>query len=285
MSLFPTKFVADVGLATVYSDSTLDAVLRVNGTTVLHETYSPADGVITIGGLRSVLEAAIYGELGTEAQNHAAALVTLTVGTQTFTPPGGTLYASRLRNPRDPSGSHTLMAAGDLVAVAHGGQLITPATYARIAGGAVMVQSVTKGSGTVSIGDGLTLHIVETACPEKAVAIRFLNRYDVPQTMMTPEPIEIKPAFEEQTALLYGQRVRYGVTQNDEYTLRSGEIHSELEYASWNDLVTSRRAEVLRYGQWLPILMTKSDYTQVNRSMGRNRIKIGFRMADPHQGL
>ena len=38
-------------------------------------------------------------------------------------------------------------------------------------------------------------------------------------------------------------------------------------------------------GQWLPILITKANYTQVKRSMGMNRVEISFKMADPRQGL
>lgn len=284
MSLFPTKFVADVDTLTIASADTLEAVLKVDGTVVLREQYSPALGEITVRGLRNVLEAAIYGNLGGE-QDRAAALVELTVGRTVITPPGGYLFASRLRNPRDPEGLKTVMAAGDLVAVAAGGRLVTPAVYTRISGTAVMVEQVAAGSGATAIGDGLTLWVEQAACAEQAVCVRFLNRYDVPQTMMTPVPLEIKPGFEDQTALMGGRRMRFSVTQNDEYTLRSGVIHSELEYASWNDLVTSRRAEVLTGGQWLPVIVTKANYTQTRRSAGRNRVEITFRMSDQKQGL
>ena len=284
MSLFPTKFVADVGILQMASADTLDASLTVNGTVVLNEKYSPANGQITIRGLRNVLEAAVYGELG-GTQDHAAAIVELTVGTQSFTPPGGYLYASRLRNPRDPNGQNTIMAAGDLVAVSGPNGFITPATYTYISGSTVLVQALSSGTDGQALANGLKLWVDHTACPEKAVAVRFLNRYDVPQTMMTVEPLQIKPGFQDRTSMMYGSHVRYNVEQNDEYILRSGLIHSEEEYASWSDLATSRKAEVLMHGQWLPILITKTNYTQVMRSMGRNRVEISFKMADPRQGL
>lgn len=284
MSLFPTKFVADVGTLQVYSSNTLNASLTVNGTVILSETYSPANGQIVVRGLRSLLEAAIYGELE-GSQDHASAIVVLTIGNNTFTPPGGYLFASRLRNPRDPNGNNTVMAAGDLVAVAGTNGFITPAKYCIINGSTVQVNTVSSGNGKVTLNNGITLWIDRTACPEKAVAVRFLNRYDMPQTMMTVRPLDVKPGFQDQTALMYGSRVRYSVEQNDEYTLRSGRIHSEQEYASWHDLITSRKAEVLMHGQWLPILITKSNYTQVKRSVGLNPVEISFKMADPRQGL
>ena len=53
--LFPTKFVCDVGTAVVQSQDTLAATLTVGGTTILSETYSPANGQIVVRGLRSVL--------------------------------------------------------------------------------------------------------------------------------------------------------------------------------------------------------------------------------------
>ena len=136
-----------------------------------------------------------------------------------------------------------------------------------------------------TLANGLKLWIDYTACPEKAVAVRFLNRYDVPQTMMTIQPLDVKPAFHDQTQLYLGNRVRYSVEQQDEYTLRSGVIHSQSEYASWADLVTSRKAEVYYEGQWLPIIVTKSNFTVIRRSMGRPHVEISFRMADPKQGL
>ena len=284
MSLFPTKFVADVGILQISSSETKTLTLNVNGTVVLSETYSPANGMITVRGLRNVLEAAIYGELGS-AQNHAAAIVQLTVGSQSFTPPGGYLFASRLKNPRDPNGSNSIMAAGDLVAVSGPNGFITPATYTYISGTTVLVQALSSGTDGQTLANGLKLWIDHTACPEKAVAVRFLNRYDVPQTMMTVEPLQIKPGFQDKTSMMYGSHVRYSVEQNDEYILKSGQIHSEAEYASWSDLVTSRKAEVLMNGQWLPILITKANYTQVKRSMGMNRVEISFKMADPRQGL
>ena len=284
MSLFPTKFVADVGILQIASNDTVNASLTVNGTVVLSEKYSPANGQITIRGLRNVLEAAIYGELGS-AQNHAAAIVQLTVGSQSFTPPGGYLFASRLKNPRDPNGSNSIMAAGDIVAVSGPNGFITPATYTYISGTTVLVQALSSGTDGQTLANGLKLWIDHTACPEKAVAVRFLNRYDVPQTMMTVEPLQIKPGFQDKTSMMYGNHVRYSVEQNDEYILKSGQIHSEAEYASWSDLITSRKAEVLMNGQWLPILITKANYTQIKRSMGMNRVEISFKMADPRQGL
>lgn len=283
--IFPTKFVADVGTGTYYSNDTQEVTLTVNETVVLRETYSPANGQITIGGLRSVLEAAIYGDLDTGTQPWASANVALASVGSAVISESRMLYASRLRNPRDPEGAKTLMAAGDLVAVAGASGLITPVLYTHINGITVETEILTRATGGQLLGDDIRLWVEHTACPEKAVCVRFLNRYDVPQTMMTPVPLDIKPGFQDQTAMLHGQNVRYSVEQNDEYILRSGTIHSELEYASWQDLITSRKAEVLMHGQWQPIVISKANYTQVRRSMGRNRVEISFKMADPRQGL
>ena len=177
------------------------------------------------------------------------------------------------------------MAAGDLVAVADESGLVTPVLYTHISGLSVETESLTRATDGQLLGDDIRLWVEHTACPEKAVCVRFLNRYDVPQTMMTPIPLDVKPGFQDQTAMLQGRNVRYSVEQNDEYILRSGPIHSELEYASWQDLITSRKAEVLMHGQWLPIIISKANYTQVRRSMGRNRVEVSFKMADPRQGL
>ncbi len=276
MSLFPTKFVCDVGTVSFGSSDTVEATLTVNGTSILHEVYSPANGMITIRGLRSVLEAAIYGDL--DDVSHASAAVAFTAGSYSES---RTLYASRLRNPRDPGGNKTVLVAGDLVAVAlANGSFLTPATYTTTSG----ITATTAADGTV-IGDNVRLWVEHTSCPERAVAVRFLNRYDVPQVMMTPIPLDVKPAFQDQTALMYGRRVRYAVDQQDEYILRSGRIHSVEEYASWSDLVSSRKAQVLYEGHWHDIIVTKSNYTMQRRPVGMPRVEISFRMADPRQGL
>ena len=276
--LFPTKFVCDVGTAVVQSQDTLAATLTVGGTTILSETYSPANGQIVVRGLRSVLEAAIYGDL--ESVSHASAAVVFTIGSNTASK---TLYAARLKNPRDPQGTKTTLVAGDIVAVVKSdGTFLVAPIYTTTSG--IQTVSTVPDNGS-TIGDGLHIWVDRTTCPERCVAVRFLNRYDVPQTMMTIQPLDVKPAFHDQTQLYLGNRVRYSVEQQDEYTLRSGVIHSQSEYASWADLVTSRKAEVYYEGQWLPIIVTKSNFTVIRRSMGRPHVEISFRMADPKQGL
>ena len=276
--LFPTKFVCDVGTAVVQSQDTLAATLTVGGTTILSETYSPANGQIVVRGLRSVLEAAIYGDL--ESVSHASAAVVFTIGSNTASK---TLYAARLKNPRDPQGTKTTLVAGDIVAVVKSdGTFLVAPTYTTTSG--IQTVSTVPDNGS-AIGDGLHIWVDRTTCPERCVAVRFLNRYDVPQTMMTIQPLDVKPAFQDQTQLYLGNRVRYSVEQQDEYTLRSGVIHSQSEYASWADLVTSRKAEVYYEGQWLPIIVTKSNFTVIRRSMGRPHVEISFCMADPKQGL
>lgn len=276
MSLFPTKFVCDVGTATFASADTVEATLTVGGVVILSEKYSPANGQITVRGLRSVLEAAIYGDLNDIS--HASAAVTFVAGSYSES---STLYAARLKNPRDPNGSKNVLVAGDIVAVAApNGSFITPAVYATTSG----LTSTAAANGTV-LGDSVRLWVDHTSCPERCVAVRFLNRYDVPQTMMTICPLEIKPGFADQTALMDGRRVRYTVDQQDEYILRSGRIHSMEEYASWADLVSSRKAQVLYCGQWQDIVVTKSNFNIKRQPVGMPRMEISFRMADPRQGM
>ena len=276
--LFPTKFVCDVGTAVVQSQDTLAATLTVGGTTILSETYSPATGQIVVRGLRSVLEAAIYGDL--ESVSHASAAVVFTIGSNTASK---TLYAARLKNPRDPQGTKTTLVAGDIVAVVKSdGTFLVAPTYTTTSG--IQTVSTVPDNGS-TIGDGLKLWVERTTCPDRGVCVRFLNRYDVPQTMMTPLPLDIKPAFQDQTQLYLGQRVRYSVESQTEYILRSGRIHRFEEYASWDDLITSRKAEVWYEGQWIPIIVTKSNFTAQRRSAGMPCVEITFRMADPRQGF
>lgn len=283
--LFPTKFVADVGTFTMSATDTTELLLKVDGQTVLRENYTPAGGQIIVRGLRNVLEAALYGELRGGAQTHATADVVLMKADETVLDQRQ-LFASRLRNPRDAGGVKTVMAAGDLVAVADAdGMLATAPLLTVIDGNTVTTQLLTPQTDADSLGDRLTLWVERTACLDDAVAVRFLNRYDMPQTMMTPRPLEVKPGFSDQTQLMNGRAVRFSVDQQDEWTLRSARIHSRLEYASWYDLLTSRRAEVLMGGEWLPIVVTKSNVNIVAHASGLNPVELTFRMADPRQGI
>lgn len=288
---FLTKFVADTDVAVVSSDESADVTMTIDGTTILHEHYVHVNGYITVRGLRNVLESALYGDLAAGPQAHASGLVELFVGSVGFQQQ---MFASRLRNPRDPRGVKTVLAAGDLVAVARrsqgsfagdGGCL-----YSHIQGSTVYTSDLdyvpgTMGGGSYLLGDDIRLWVDFSECADRCVAVRFLNRYDVPQTMMTTRPLEVRPGFTDQTAVMYGRHVRYAVEQNDEYVLRSGRIHSIAEYASWGDLITSRKAEVWLHGQWLPIIVTKSNYSQIHHSVGLVPVEISFRMADPRQGL
>lgn len=286
MSLFPTKFVCDVDVATFASQNTVDATLTVDGVVVLNERYSPANGLITVRGLRSVLEAAIYGDLESISNAHAAVVFSAVNGSTTVYTESKTLYAARLKNPRDKNGTKTTLVAGDIVGVVYevdydflSGEVI----YTTTSGiQHLAIEDVTNGQ---LIGDGLKLWVERTTCPDRGVCVRFLNRYDVPQTMMTPLPLDIKPAFQDQTQLYLGQRVRYSVESQTEYILRSGRIHRFEEYASWDDLITSRKAEVWYEGQWIPIIVTKSNFTAQRRSAGMPCVEITFRMADPRQGF
>jgi hypothetical protein len=275
-------------VATFASQNTVDATLTVDGVVVLNERYSPANGLITVRGLRSVLEAAIYGQMteGTQDTASAAVVFAAVYGSTTVYTASRTLYAARLKNPRDPHGTRATLAAGDLVAVAGSSGLIAPELYSSISGGGVTTTEVTSvptdGS---NLGDDVRVWVERTTCPDRGVCVRFLNRYDVPQTMMTPLPLDIKPAFQDQTQLYLGQRVRYSVESQTEYIMRSGRIHRFEEYASWDDLITSRKAEVWYGGQWLPIIVTKSNFTAQRRSAGMPCVEITFRMADPRQAL
>lgn len=285
-SPFPTKFVADVREAIAAAAASQTVTLTVGGTVILTEKYTPADGKITVRGLRQVLEAAIYGRLATGTQATASAQVTLAIGSDSDT---ATLYASRLRDPHH-NGQNSVMAAGDLVAVTDqttGNFISGSALITAISSGSVVTTALTPTGHTdgENLGDNVRLWIERTTCPEKAVAVRFLNRYDVPQTMMTVRPLTVKAGFTDKTALINGQRVRFSVEQQDEYTLQSGQIHSAEEYASWADLATSRKAEVWLFGQWMPIVVTKANVTATRQPLNMKPAEITFRMADPRQGL
>lgn len=298
---FVTKFAAqaaDIILTGVSTSRTLQ--LLKGSQLILKETYNyDTDGGIRVSGLADVLTQALYGELIVGVQNNAQASVTVKMtGEADIT---STLYTQRLLNPRDPQGQKVVLAAacngvcypGTQKLVTVIGQVtvgLVGTNRTVIIGNVGQVTTVDcdpavlfpqyYDDGTaLNIGSELLLKILPAVCADN-VCVRFLNRYDVPETVVANYMTD-KPQAQDDTAMMFGRRTRFDVKSTSEYTLYSGQLHHEDEVDTWQDLLTARKAQVLLYGQWNDVVITKSNLSRDRRNFHGSKIEISFQTANP----
>lgn len=302
-----SKFAADAEDIDYQCNRSIRFEIRKSGTTILEETYTPDnDSYVHVRGLAGILSQCLYGTLGATDQTPTAK------DTFTFHVNGASLfgnkeiYAMRLRNPADPNGRKKVMAVA-AHSTAHAGtpMLVTVIgflpTYlyrsdgsvlsARSIGSADSVTTVDIDPATlypdtyrdgshIDIGGEMCVDILPPLCSNDAVAVRFLNRYDMPESLVAAY-LEEKPQAQGDTAVMYGRRTRFDVKSSTEYTLKSGPVRHREQFDTWQDLLTSRKAQVLWHGQWTDIIVTKANYTRHRRNFYGQQVEMAFQTANP----
>lgn len=279
--------------------------LRVNGTTVVSETYNyDTDGQVRILGIADMVSQCLYGTLSAGSQPNARATVDFLINDAVVS--SHDLYSSRMCNPADPQGQKRVMAAATR-ATCHPG---TPfyltftgsvAASLRRADGSE-IASVSVGSpgtvytqdcdpqalfpsswqqgASVAFGGELEARIGAPACQDN-VPVRFLNRYDVMESLVAAW-LEDKPSATDSASLMDGRRTRFGVKASTEYTLKGMPMAHQEEYVVWEDLLMARKAQVWLHGAWQDIIVTKANYTHRRRQMYGQQAEISFQTANPN---
>lgn len=311
--LSPSKFAADCQdiLISGAEESKTFALLK-DGVPILNEVYNPdADDQIRITGLATLLSQSLYGELAEGTQTHATATFEFQVnGATQFRK---TVYAMRLQNPMDPNGIKELLAVGtDGVCVAGHPLLVTvigrkqvrinypgrviATTYIGQSGAVMTVDCDPKKlfpsvytQGTylnISNDDGSADEMERRIVPhcDDMADIRFLNRYDMPESV-TARYMTEKPSAQDDVSMMYGRRIRFGVKSSTEYTVASGRLIYNDQFDTWQDLLTSRRAQLLWHGRWTDIVITKGNYTRQRRNFHSSQVEISFQTANPYLTL
>lgn len=298
---FVTKFAAqvdDIVLTNVNTSRTLE--LLKNDQLILKETYNyDTEGNIRVSGLADVLTQAIYGELKVGEQSNAKADITIAMTSEEDVE--ATLYAMRLLNPRDMAGNKVVLAVAPNGVCYPGTQKLVTVigevtvglvgtNHTTTIGTADQVTTVdcdpmvlfpenwTEGS-AINIGSELMLQIQPPVCQDN-VCVRFLNRYDVPETLVAKYMTD-KPSAQDDTAVMYGRRTRFDVKSTSEYTLYSGQLHHKDEADSWQDLLTARKAQILQHDVWHDIVVTKSSISLDRRHLYGSKIEVTFQTSNP----
>lgn len=308
-----SKFAADVqDILISDAEQSVAFELLKGGRTILSETYNyDADNQIRITGLAQVIAQSLYGELATGTQDHADDTFEFRFNNETKF--RKSICAMRLQNPRDPDGIKEVLAAGADGVCYPGEPLLVTVIDTKLvrlnAPGRVIATTHIGSSGTVStidcdpaklfpsaydrgtyinIGndDGKADDIERRLLPpcSDLVTVRFLNRYDMPESL-TARYMTEKPTTQDDVSVMYGRRVRFGVKSSTEYTLASGRMRFDDQFDTWQDLLTSRKAQIRWQGKWIDIIITKSNYTRQRRQFHSSQVEIAFQTANPYMTL
>ena len=289
-------------------NESIEFALQVGGSIVLRETYNyDNEGCVTIRGIAGLISKALYGTLETGIQEHAQGEVDFYI--DSVSQASKTLYASRLKNPRDPDGQKQVLAVAEQT-VCYPGKPFYVSVIGRksvdlVRQDSTIIAGTHIGTGSdedlrvttadcdprqlfpnhwdkaarMIIGDELEVDLLPEACRE-AVSVRFLNRYDVMESL-TAAYMQEKPSPADNVSLMYGRQTRFTVESSTEYTLYSGRLKYQDQYETWQDLLTSRKAQILHHGQWLDIVVTKANYTRHRRQFYGSQVELSFKTADP----
>ena len=302
---FVTKFAADAGDIVYYYDEPITLDLKKDGVTLLHEYYEPdTDNYIRVRGLAGIVSQSLYGTLAPGDQTSTGkGVFSIHVNGAATAAISETVYSMRMRNPRDTAGTRTVMSATEKT-VAYRGlpMIVTVIGQVQLVllndRNEAVVSTTIGTSGTITAydlsgfidnnptatwirlaGGDMTVRILPTAC-EDCVPVRFLNRYDMPESL-TAAYMEDKPSASDSQAVMNGLRTRFDVQSAAEYTLRSGRLHFAEQYDTWHDLLTARKAQVMLGGEWHDIIITKSNYTRHRRTLYGSEVTVSFQTANP----
>lgn len=304
-----SRFAADIrDIVITGLSNSIEFALLVGNKIVLQETYNyDSDGAVAIRGLADVVSSVLYGDLITGTQEHARASVDFYIDDERLY--SHTMFASRMRNPRDPDGTkNVLIMAGHTVC--HPGTPFYVTTIGRRtlslynANGTLAVSTMIgyndgngdlvhtqdcdpskiisgpwKAGGHMMIGGEVRVDILPPA-DERMVPVRFLNRYDVMESLTAAYMTE-KPSASDNVSQMYGRQTRFATASATEYTLYSGRLRHADQYDTWQDLLTSRKAQVWVHGQWHDILVTKANFTRQRRLFYGPQVELLFKTADP----
>jgi hypothetical protein len=256
--------------------------------------------------MSQLLSQALYGQLGADDQTATGkATFGLYVNTLSSVVWEREIYAMRLQNPRDPEGRNVVLSAAAKKVHHKGSSLLltligqvtatlynntgTPAASQTFgSAGSITTADLqpfadsVEGATRLSI-DSLDVTLLPPAC-EDTVEVRFLNRYDMPESL-TAAYMEEKPSVSDDVSQMYGRRTRFDVRSTTEYTLKSEALHSKSEYDVWQDLLTARKAQVRMHGNWIDVIITKGNYTRHHRHFYGSQVEVSFQTANPYMTI
>ena len=298
-----TLFACDFSDYVISSTASITFKMYCAGKLILSEQYAPDnENTITVRGLAEIIKANLYGKLDIGGQPNLVKTFEVKIdGTTDFTyvitagyytVTGACAAADILsRGTRDtciPGQPHYLTFTGDAIATAydsHDAQLASislntgtvdcdpAALFASCFGNA---RKITY---EIEHGRTFTSYVDHNKYADQLFTFRFLNAFDAPQCVTARNGVSLKPSITDTVSHYRGVDTKFDVQADDEFTASSGMLFVRNEYDIWHDLMTSRKAEVLHTGRWIPILVQKPSYTQELRQSSYGEIQFNFKMA------
>lgn len=304
----PTKFVGDMVDMIVSTDEEgIEFKLKQGDDVILEESYVPSAGTVRIGGLGKVIDGILYGQMLQEGgQDYMKGTFKMLFGSTVVLTK--TLYISHRRNMEDVAGSKKVLTHGGMDVCypgkSHPLTFIGTGTARLYNDVGSVIDSVSVGNADVvytqecqpeqlfpltyddgvkivyTVGsDTLTSHIDPSSYPD-GLLFRFLNIYDAPETLLAKKALSVKPAFTDEIGVINGEQQRFGIDGNDEFTAESGALAMREQYLQWHDLLMSRKVEVYFNNQWLPVIITKANYSEIFRKATLDGVSFNFKLAN-----
>lgn len=272
--------------------ATITFEIQKGGTVILRERYSPDnDQCIRIGGLAKIANTCLYGNLGSSSQASCHATFSFSHGMSSED-----IYACLRRVNRTPSAVLSLADESTLVAGhPHLLTLLQSCNYTVMAGSTQLSSGSFSASGPTTVDvqgkyNAQATHMVignehtvwfDHGSYADALCVRFLNVFDVPQSVVFRLGATLKPSFTANDGVAYGLTRRYAVEAKDDITLKSGALQCKGEYAAFYDLVQTRRAQLLTpSGIWVDVLPDKSNYSQKLTTVDYDDVSMSFKVAN-----
>ena len=272
--------------------ATITFEIQKGGTVILRERYSPDnDQCIRIGGLAKIANTCLYGSLGSSSQASCHATFSFSHGMSSED-----IYACLRRVNRTPSAVLSLADESTMVAghphlltllqscnytVMNGSTQLSSGSFSASGPTTVDVQSKYNAQATHMVIGGEHTVWFDHGSYADALCVRFLNVFDVPQSVVFRLGATLKPSFTADDGVAYGFARRYAVEAKDDITLKSGALQCKGEYAAFYDLVQTRRAQLLTpSGNWVDVLPDKSNYTQKLTTVDYDDVSMSFKVAN-----
>lgn len=304
-----TKFAADCQDLILQSADSVDFTLKQNDNLIISETYNPdMSSQIAVRGISEIISSCLYGDFLVGSQANGFGTFTFMFGTETAAT--AKLYNSHFRNGNDLNGKnvilshakidvsypgivHYLTMIGNIKATLYGSDDAELANTTLVGSDLATIDCDPKTLFPDNYTNGSYIKYVSTddatlpsfksfiiqKVPSQANIFRFLNIYDMPETVVSRVPITVKPTFSDSVSYMNNQKRRFDVTPTDEYTCDSGAMMLRDEYFTWRDFMNCRRAEILFQDNWYPIIVTKSNFTQTLDSSVFDKVEFNFTMS------
>ncbi len=109
---------------------------------------------------------------------------------------------------------------------------------------------------------------------------RYLNSFDVPDTIITRGAVARQGETSFETAKIGGLTRKFNVERNDTFSVMSGKIFSFNEYDRYREMFNSDDVEVFFHGKWRGVVVEEDSNDVLQVVSNLKQISFSFRFSD-----